>query len=260
MSELVIQDLSVEAGGKQILTGVSLRVSSGEVHAVMGPNGAGKSTLSNAIMGRPGFEVVGGSIELDGTDLLVLPTWERAQAGLFYVMQAPTEVPGVRLADMLVAALDAAGRSSGDLDQRLRAEAAAIGFDTALLDRPLNVDLSGGEKKRSETLQMSVLDPRIALVDELDSGLDADGLRTVARRVEELTDDGLGVLVITHFPRLLHELEADRVHVLARGRIVESGGPELAMTLEDTGYGAYADDDQADQTRTRPELDDPFFL
>lgn len=259
MSVLVVDDLAVNAGGKEILADVSLRVASGEVHAVMGPNGAGKSTLSNAIMGRPGFEVTRGSVELDGTDLLALDTWERAQAGLFYVMQAPTEVPGVRMQDMLVASLRAGGHPNDDLDDRLRAEAATIGFDVALLERPLNVDLSGGEKKRSETVQMSVLHPKIALIDELDSGLDVDGLRTVARRVEQLTDEGLGVLVITHFPRLLHELEADRVHVLARGRIVESGGPDLAMDLERTGYGAYVDEEQADEIPSRPEIDDPFF-
>lgn len=260
MSELIIEDLSVKAGGKQILTGVSLRVASGEVHAVMGPNGAGKSTLSNAVMGRPGFEVTGGSVLLDGVDLLQLPTWERAQAGLFYVMQAPTEVPGVLMQDMLSASLAAADRTRQDLGDALRTEAATIGFDVALLERPLNTDLSGGEKKRSETLQMSILGPKIALVDELDSGLDVDGLRTVARRVEQLTDDGLGVLVITHFPRLLHELKADRVHVLAKGRIVETGGPELAMSLEQTGYGAYVETEETDDGPQRPEIDDPFFL
>ncbi len=243
MSELIVDQLAVKVGGSQILSGVSLTVPGGEVHAVMGPNGAGKSTLSNAIMGRSGYEVTGGTITMDGQDMLALDTFERAQAGLFYVMQAPTEVPGVSMFDMLTASLSAQGTASTDLAATLSAEAAAIGFDVALLERSLNVDLSGGEKKRSETIQMSVLAPKVAIIDELDSGLDVDGLRTVAQRVEKLTNDGLGVLVITHFPRLLHELNADRVHVLAQGKIVTSGGPELAIELEQTGYGAYVEEE-----------------
>lgn len=242
MSELVIDQLAVEVGGSKILSSVSLTVPSGEVHAVMGPNGAGKSTLSNAIMGRSGYEVTSGTITLDGADMLALETFERAQAGLFYAMQAPTEVPGVSMFNMLTASLTAQGAAPADLAATLAAEASGIGFDTALLERSLNVDLSGGEKKRSETIQMSVLAPKIAVIDELDSGLDVDGLRTVARRVEQLTNDGLGVLVITHFPRLLHELNADRVHVLAQGKIITSGGPELAIELEQTGYGAYVEE------------------
>ncbi len=242
MSELVIDNLAVKVGGSQILNGVSLRVASGEVHAVMGPNGAGKSTVSNAIMGRSGYEVTGGTITLDGVDLKEMDTYERAQAGLFYAMQAPTEVPGVSIHDMLAASMTAGGAGVDDLGDTLVREAEAIGFDSALLDRSLNVDLSGGEQKRSETLQLSILKPKIAVIDELDSGLDVDGLRTIARRVEQLTNDGLGVLVITHFPRLLHELQADKVHVLAQGRIVATGGPELALELEQTGYGAYVEE------------------
>jgi Fe-S cluster assembly ATP-binding protein len=227
----------------------------------MGPNGAGKSTLSNAVMGRAGYDVASGSMRLDGRELLAMETWERAQAGLFYAMQAPTEVPGVSLEDMLAAAIGASGGAAGDLGERLQTEAAAVGFDLALLDRSLNVDLSGGEKKRSETIQMSVLHPRIALIDELDSGLDVDGLRTVARRVEQLTESGMGVLVITHFPRLLHELNADQVHVLAQGRIVASGGPELALELERTGYGDYLDHEPpVSPAASRPQIDDPFFM
>ncbi|NNE94420.1 MAG: Fe-S cluster assembly ATPase SufC [Acidimicrobiales bacterium] len=242
MSGLTIENLSVNVAGKEILSGVNLSVKAGEVHAVMGPNGAGKSTLSNAVMGRAGYEVTGGRVTLDGVDLLTMDTYQRAQAGLFYAMQAPTEVPGVSMHDMITAALQSAGSSASALGDTLVREASAIGFDAALLERSLNVDLSGGEKKRSETLQMSVLGPKIALVDELDSGLDVDGLRTVARRVEQLTNDGLGVLLITHFPRVLHELQADRVHVLAQGRIVKTGGPELAFELEQTGYGNYVEE------------------
>lgn len=258
MSELIIDNLAVKVGGSQILDGVSLSVSSGEVHAVMGPNGAGKSTVSNAIMGRAGYEVTGGTITLDGVDLSGMATHERAQAGLFYAMQAPTEVPGVSIHDMLDASMAARGSGVADLGDTLVREATAIGFDTALLERSLNVDLSGGEKKRSETLQLSILKPKIAIIDELDSGLDVDGLRTVARRVEELTNDGLGVLVITHFPRLLHELQADKVHVLAQGRIVASGGPELALDLEQTGYGAYVEEEP--EQKSAGGLDDLFAM
>lgn len=253
MSELVISGLGATVGGKQIIKSVDLKVASGEVHAVMGPNGAGKSTLSHVLLGKPGYEVTGGTVTLDGADLLQLPTWERAQAGLFLAMQQPTEVPGVQMRDVLAASLSAAGRDVGGLDAQLAAEAKGIGFDTDLLTRPLNVDLSGGEKKRSETIQLSILNPKIAIIDELDSGLDVDGLTKVARRVEALTNDGLGVLVITHFPRLLTELNADQVHVLAQGRIMTSGGPELAVELEQSGYAGYAE-----EVEEKPKLVNPF--
>jgi Fe-S cluster assembly ATP-binding protein len=240
--ELRIEGLRVGIPGREILRGVDLVVGSGEVHAVMGPNGSGKSTLAHAIMGRPGYEILGGSITLDGVDLLALPTWERARAGLFIGMQQPIAVPGVSLATSLVAARATAANGSGgdDIDQRLRDEAVRIGFDERFLDRPLNVDLSGGERKRNETLQMGVLRPRFAILDEIDSGLDVDALAAVARRVEEATEEwGLGVLAITHFRRLLNVLRADVVHVLSNGRIVASGGPELAEEVDRTGYAAY---------------------
>jgi Fe-S cluster assembly ATP-binding protein len=240
-SELRIEGLRVGVPGREILRGVDLAVRSGEVHAVMGPNGSGKSTLAHVIMGRPGYEVLGGSITLDGADLLALPTWERARAGLFIGMQHPIEVPGVSLATSLVAARANGGDGSGaDIEARLRDEAARIGFDERFLDRPLNVDLSGGERKRNETLQLGVLRPRFAILDEIDSGLDVDALAAVARRVEEATEEwGLGVLAITHFRRLLNVLRADVVHVLSNGQIADTGGPELAEEVDRTGYAAY---------------------
>ena len=240
MSTLVISDLHVTVAGNQILNGVNLTISSGEVHAVMGPNGAGKSTLSAAIMGKPGYEITRGSVTLDGVDMLALPTWKRAVAGLHLVMQYPTEVPGVKLNDTLAEALGARGRSVATLESRIATEAARINFDAELIERPLNVDLSGGEKKRNETVQLAVLEPKIAILDELDSGLDIDALRDCARRVEDATrETNLGALVITHYSRLFEELKPDFVHILAKGKIVKSGGPELADELERDGYAAF---------------------
>jgi Fe-S cluster assembly ATP-binding protein len=252
-SRLVVEDLRAGVTGRAILQGIDLSVASGEVHAVMGPNGSGKSTLGHVLMGRPGYEVLGGRVELDGVDLLSLPPADRARAGLFLALQYPIEVPGVRLQDVLGEALLASGRPvpPGSLAERLAAEADRIGFDRRFLDRPVNVDLSGGEKKRNETLQLAVLRPRIAVLDEIDSGLDVDALRAVARRVREAAaaDNGweepLGVLAVTHYSRLLHELQPDAVHVMVRGRIVASGGPELATELERTGYSRYGVDEPA---------------
>jgi len=255
---LVVDGLRAGVGGREILRGIDLEVRSGEVHAVMGPNGSGKSTLSHVLAGKPGYEVTGGSVTLDGVELLDLPAWERAQAGLFLALQYPIEVPGVRLADVLRESLVAAGRGVGDLDDLIHSEADAIGFDARFLDRPLNVDLSGGEKKRNETLQLGVLDPKIAVLDELDSGLDVDALRAVSRRIEAVTnDEGLGVLAITHYSRLLHELRPDRVHVLAKGRIAATGGPELAAELEQTGYAGYADAGEPAEPAVDPFADLP---
>jgi Fe-S cluster assembly ATP-binding protein len=258
MSTLEIRDLQARVPGHDILRGIDLVVKSGEVHAVMGPNGSGKSTLSHVLMGKPGYEVTGGSVTLDGVDLLAMSTWERAQAGLFLSMQYPIEVPGVSLVDTLEAAFTAApDRDPGDVRELVLAEAARIGFETRFLSRPLNVDLSGGERKRNETLQLGVLKPKIAVLDEIDSGLDIDALRAVARRVEAATsEDNLGVLAITHYTRLLHELKSDVVHVLSGGRIVASGGPELAAELEDTGYAPYGGDDG--DTPVPPADADPF--
>jgi Fe-S cluster assembly ATP-binding protein len=270
MSTLEISGLHASVAGTEILRGVDLTVSPGEVHVVMGPNGAGKSTLSAVVMGRPGYEVTAGSVTLDGEDVLAMPTWQRAVAGLHLVMQYPTEVPGVMVDAVLAEALTTRGRSTDGLDELLRAEAGRIGFEERFLDRPLNVDLSGGEKKRNETLQLAVLHPKVAILDELDSGLDIDALRDCARRVEALSNDPdrpVGVLAITHYSRLLTELRPDRVHILVRGRIVESGGPDLADVLERDGYAAFVPDgieeppDDTAGPQVRPgSLDDLFSM
>ena len=242
MSTLEIRDLQVSVGSTQILNGITLTINSGEVHAVMGPNGAGKSTLSAAIMGKPGYEITGGSVTLDGQDVLAMPTWQRAVAGLHLVMQYPTEVPGVKLSEVLSEALTARHATLPNLNKTINEEAARISFDSELVNRAVNVDFSGGEKKRNETLQLAVLKPKIAILDELDSGLDIDALRDCAKRVEDATNEtGMGALVITHYSRLFEELKPDFVHILAKGRIVKSGGPELADELERDGYAAYAE-------------------
>ena len=243
MSVLKIEGLCARVAGKDILRGIDLEVESGHVHAVMGPNGSGKSTLSHVLAGRPGYEVTGGSVTIDGEDILGLPAWERAQKGLFLAMQYPIEVPGVSVTDALSEAFRAAGRDVAEVPALLAVEAGRIGFDVRFIERPLNVDLSGGEKKRNETMQLGVLRPKFAILDEIDSGLDVDALRDVARRVEAATtEDNLGVLAITHYSRLLTELRPDVVHVLAGGRIVTSGGPDLAQQLEETGYAGYAEE------------------
>ena len=233
MSELIITDLHCEVGEKEILRGVNLTVRSGEVHIIMGPNGCGKSTLAHALTGRPGYRVTGGSATLDGVELLTLDPAERTRAGLFLALQQPMEVPGVRPADMLVAA----GAPRGNAESAIAREAHAVGLRPELLERFVNVDLSGGERKRAEVVQLGVLQPRIAIFDEIDSGLDVDALGAVARRIETATREwGLGVLAITHFRRLLQELTPDVIHVMSAGRVVAEGGPELAEQLERDGY------------------------
>jgi Fe-S cluster assembly ATP-binding protein len=259
---LEIRGLRATAGGVEILKGIDLTVRSGEVHAVMGPNGSGKSTLSHVVMGRPGYEVTGGTVTLDGADVLAMAPWERAHAGLFLALQYPTEVPGVALVDVLRHSAEAAGRDVDAVAATIVAEAERIGFDERFLDRPLNVDLSGGEKKRNETLQLGVLRPAIAILDELDSGLDVDALRACSRRIEAATEEfDLGVLAITHYTRLLHELRPDHVHVIAKGAIVRSGGPELADELEAEGYAGIVGAEAAEPTGPEPGPDpfaDPF--
>ncbi len=259
MSFLEIRGLRAAVGSKEILRGVDLTVASGEVHAVMGPNGSGKSTLAHVLMGRPGYEVLAGSVTVDGRELLSLPTWQRAQAGLFLAMQYPIEVPGVSMQDALEESFVAAGRDPGPLIERVVEEAARVGLRPDLLSRSVNVEFSGGEKKASETVQLAVLQPVFAVLDEIDSGLDLDLLRAVSRRIEaQTTEGGLGVLAITHYNRLLHELKPDVVHVLVKGRIVTSGGPELAEELERTGYAAYGEDEAADGDGPGRLPDDPF--
>ena len=237
MSVLRIQDLHASVAGVEILRGVDLEVASGEVHALMGPNGSGKSTLAHVLMGRSDYTVTNGSVAIDGEELLTLPTWERARRGLFLTHQYPVEVAGVRVQELVTAATD----GSADALARIAPEASRLAVRDDFLTRGVNVEFSGGEQKRTETLQLAVLQPRFAVLDEIDSGLDVDALRDVARRIEAMTDEGgLGVLAITHYARLLAELRPDRVHVFMGGRVVTSGGPELADELEAAGYEGFA--------------------
>jgi Fe-S cluster assembly ATP-binding protein len=245
VSTLTIRDLHAAVDGFEILRGVDLEIRSGEVHALMGPNGSGKSTLAHALMGREDYEVSAGSIAIDGVELRELPTWQRALHGLFLAMQYPVEVPGVVVGDMLGAAFIARGNGDGatpsDIDERLHQEAARLDIADEFLTRGVNSEFSGGEQKRMETLQLAVLEPKFAILDEIDSGLDVDALRDVSRRIEAMTSDAnLGVLAITHYARLLTELRPDHVHILMGGRVVRSGGPELAQELEETGYEGMA--------------------
>jgi Fe-S cluster assembly ATP-binding protein len=237
MSVLSIRDLRASVAGVEILRGVDLEVASGEVHALMGPNGSGKSTLSHVLLGRDDYTVTGGSVTIDGEELLGLPTWQRVRRGLFLTHQYPVEVEGVRVVDLVAAATDGDDAASA----RIADEADRLGVREEFLQRGVNVEFSGGEQKRAETLQLAVLRPRFAVLDEIDSGLDVDALRDVARRIEAMTnEDDLGVLAITHYARLLTELRPDRVHVFMGGRVVTSGGPELADDLEAAGYDGLA--------------------
>src|SRR3954462_1782304 len=234
--------------GKPILKGLSLSVNAGEIHAIMGPNGAGKSTLGYVLAGRPGYEVTAGSATYDGVDLLAMAPHERAAAGLFLGFQYPVEIPGVSSVQFLRTALNAQRRgrgedelSAGEFLKLARDQAAALGLDFDMLKRPVNVGFSGGEKKRNEMVQMGIIDPRLAVLDETDSGLDIDALRVVGDGINRIMrKPDKAVLLITHYQRLLDIVEPDFVHVLADGRIVRSGGPELARELEREGYGAMA--------------------
>ena len=243
---LSIKNLRVSIDGKPILDGLSLDVPAGEVHAIMGPNGAGKSTLSYTLAGRPGYEVTTGSATLDGVDLVGLEPNERAARGVFLSFQYPTEIPGVPALTFIRTALNAQRKARGEAEasapeflKLIRARATALKMDFDMLKRPLNVGFSGGEKKRMEILQMSVLSPRLAILDETDSGLDIDALRIVAEGVNAMRGPDRSMLVITHYQRLLDYIRPDRVHVLSAGRIVASGGPELAHALEAEGYDKY---------------------
>jgi Fe-S cluster assembly ATP-binding protein len=243
---LSIRNLSAQIDGKPILNGLSLDLPAGEVHAIMGPNGAGKSTLSYVLTGRSGYEVTGGTATLDGADLLALSPSERAAKGVFLSFQYPLEIPGVPALTFLRTALNAQHRARGEAEiaapaflKLIREKAAALKIDFDMLRRALNVGFSGGEKKRMEILQMAVLAPKLAILDETDSGLDIDALRIVAEGVNAMRAPDRSMLVITHYQRLLDYIRPDRVHVLAAGRIVASGGPELAHELEREGYDKY---------------------
>jgi len=249
---LEINDLHVSVGGREILKGLTLSVRDGEVAAIMGPNGTGKSTLSYVIAGREGYDVTGGEIKLNGQNVLDLPPHERAALGLFLAFQYPVEIPGVATMQFLKAALNAQRRARGepelqtpDLMKRVKDAAAKLGVSQEMLRRPLNSGFSGGEKKRMEVLQMALLEPKVAILDETDSGLDIDALRVVADGVNALRAANRSFLVITHYQRLLDYIRPDTVHVMARGRIQRSGGPELALELEARGYQDYVTEEAA---------------
>ena len=246
---LEIKNLTVSIEDKLILDNLNLAVNAGEVAAIMGPNGSGKSTLAYVLAGKPAYEVVSGEILLNGNNLLELEPNERALNGLFLAFQYPTEIPGVAAMTFLKAALNAQRRARGESDlttpdfmRRVREAAQALKIDQEMLRRPLNVGFSGGEKKRFEVLQMALLAPRIGVLDETDSGLDIDALRVVAEGVNALRDPERAFVVITHYQRLLDYIKPDVVHVMAKGRIVATGGPELALELERNGYRDYAEE------------------
>lgn len=240
---LSIDNLHVSIDGKEIIKGLSLTIPTGEVHAIMGPNGSGKSTLSYALAGRPGYEVTSGSVTFDGQDLLALEPEERASAGVFLAFQYPVEIPGVNNVYMLKSALNAQRKYRGEpeLDSvdflaRVKKITREIGLDDGLLNRPVNQGFSGGEKKRNEVFQMAVLEPKLGLLDETDSGLDIDALKTVADGVNRLRGPERSFMVVTHYQRLLDYIVPDAVHVLYKGRIIKSGEKSLALELEQRGY------------------------
>ncbi len=247
MALLEIEDLRARVEGKEILKGVSLSLEAGEVHAIMGPNGSGKSTLAYVLAGRDGYEVTGGAVRFLGEDLLAMEPEERAAAGLFLAMQYPVEIPGVSNMYFLRQALNALRKARGEEEvkpgeflKQVRAAAELLGMPQELLKRDINVGFSGGEKKRNEILQLAVLEPRLAVLDETDSGLDIDALKTVAQGVNRLRGGERAFLIITHYQRLLNHIVPDRVHVMVDGRILRSGGKELALELEERGYEGFA--------------------
>jgi Fe-S cluster assembly ATP-binding protein len=243
MPLLVIKDLHANVGDKPILKGLSLTVSAGEVHAVMGPNGSGKSTLAQVLAGNPAYEVTGGSVEYDGRDVLEMQPEERAQAGMFLAFQYPVEIPGVSNAYFLRAAYNEIRKARGgeevdplEFADLMEEKLALVDMDSSMLNRSVNTGFSGGEKKRNEILQMAVLEPRLAILDETDSGLDIDALRVVADGVNKLKRPDNATIVVTHYQRLLNYIIPDFVHVLVGGRIMKSGGKDLALELEEKGY------------------------
>ena len=246
---LEIKNLQVQVDDRQILNGLDLGVNAGEVHAIMGPNGSGKSTLAHVLAGKPGYQVTGGEVLLDGQDLLALGPDERAARGMFLAFQYPLEIPGVATMTFLRTAINAQRKQRGepelstpDFMKRVRDAAAKLEINQDMLRRGVNVGFSGGEKKRNEILQMALLEPRLAVLDETDSGLDIDALKIVADGVNRLRSPQRSMIVITHYQRLLNYIVPDVVHVLSRGRIVGTGGKELALELEARGYAAYQDE------------------
>lgn len=245
---LKIENLHAQVGDTEILKGLSLKLNAGEIHAIMGPNGAGKSTLSYALGGRPGYEITAGSVNFDGEDLLELDPHERAAAGIFLGFQYPVEIPGVSNLQFLRESLNSQRKSRGeeplsgaDFIKLAKEKAGLLKMDMDMLKRAVNVGFSGGEKKRNEMVQMGIIDPKLAILDETDSGLDIDALRVVGSGINAIMrKPDKAVLLITHYQRLLDEVKPDFVHVLANGRIVKTGGPELALQLEEEGYEAVA--------------------
>jgi Fe-S cluster assembly ATP-binding protein len=242
---LEIKDLkaSLADEDKQILKGVNLTVEAGKVHAIMGPNGSGKSTLSYVLSGKDGYEVTGGSVALDGKDILEMEPEERAAEGLFLAFQYPIEIPGVGNMVFMRTAVNAQRKARGEDEMSateflkvVRARAKTLKIDADMLKRPVNVGFSGGEKKRNEILQMAMLEPKMCILDETDSGLDVDAMKLVAEGVNALRDEGRAFLVITHYQRLLDHIKPDQVHIMADGRIIKTGGPELALEVEQNGY------------------------
>ena len=243
MALLEIKDLHAEVGGKEILKGIDLTVEAGEVHAIMGPNGSGKSTLAQVLAGRELYVVTGGEVIYDGQDLLAMSPEDRARAGIFLAFQYPVEIPGVSNLYFLKAALNTIRKSRGeeeldamDFLELVREKMKLMDMDQALLNRPVNAGFSGGEKKRNEIFQMAVLEPRLAVLDETDSGLDIDALKLVSTGVNAMRSPERAMIVVTHYQRLLNHIVPDFVHVLSEGRIVKSGGKELALVLEESGY------------------------
>ena len=246
---LCIRDLHARVADREVLKGINLEVPAGEVHAIMGPNGSGKSSLSHVLAGKPGYTVTSGSVNFKDHDLLALPAEERAREGVFLGFQYPVEIPGVNNAYLLRAALNAARRHRGqpevdafDFLSLVKARMQLMRMDESFLSRGVNEGFSGGEKKRNEILQMLVLEPALAVLDETDSGLDIDALKIVAAGIQTLRSPDRAIVLVTHYQRLLDHVEPDRVHVLAQGRIVRSGGPELALELERRGYDWLLDD------------------
>jgi Fe-S cluster assembly ATP-binding protein len=246
---LEIKNLQVKVDGREILKGLDLTVNKGEVHAIMGPNGSGKSTLAHVLAGKEQYEVTGGTVTFDGVDLLVLQPDERAAKGIFLAFQYPLEIPGVATMTFLRTALNAQRKKRGEAElttpdfmKRVRDGAAKLGIDPEMLRRPVNVGFSGGEKKRNEILQMALLEPKLGVLDETDSGLDIDALKIVSEGVNRLRSPDRSMIVITHYQRLLDHIVPDVVHVLSKGRIVRTGGKELALELEAKGYAAYQDE------------------